>query len=244
MVSKLGTVYRYFVGQDALTLRTIIGSTYIKGNGIEIGALDKPMPLPENAKAQYVDRFDREGLIRQYPSLRKVKLTKVDIVEDGQQLKSIAEGSQDFVIANHFLEHCEDPIGTIKNMIRVLRVGGTLFLTIPDKRFTFDQFRKSTDFEHLLNDYKNGPSNSREGHFLDFVTGINRDLNSEEAIIEAQKLNAFDYSIHFHVWTVHDLAELVHQSKLKLKMDIDLELLMRNGEENILILKKVSTKLD
>jgi ubiquinone/menaquinone biosynthesis C-methylase UbiE len=40
----------------------------------------------------------------------------------------LADSSQDFVIANHLLEHLPDPIGALKEWYRVLRAGGTLFL--------------------------------------------------------------------------------------------------------------------
>lgn len=35
----------------------------------------------------------------------------------------------DFVIANHFLEHSEDPILTIKNMLRIVRPDGIIYLS-------------------------------------------------------------------------------------------------------------------
>ena len=37
-------------------------------------------------------------------------------MDDGERLATIADATQDFVIANHFLEHCQDPLGALGNM--------------------------------------------------------------------------------------------------------------------------------
>ena len=39
--------------------------------------------------------------------------------------------AEDFIIANHFLEHAQDPIRTIKRHLEVLKPGGVLFLYLP-----------------------------------------------------------------------------------------------------------------
>jgi predicted SAM-dependent methyltransferase len=48
-----------------------------------------------------------------YPELKSRKFIEPDIIDDGEKLSRIEDASQDFIIANHFLEHCEDPIGTV-----------------------------------------------------------------------------------------------------------------------------------
>ena len=41
---------------------------------------------------------------------------QVDVVDDGETLATVAGGDrQDFIVANHFLEHTENPIGTIEH---------------------------------------------------------------------------------------------------------------------------------
>lgn len=78
------------------------------------------------------------------------------------------------MIANHFLEHCENPIKAFLNMLRVLRPGGILFLAVPDKRHTFDRDRPVTPLAHLVRDYEEGPGWSRKGHFEEWVRLVHK----------------------------------------------------------------------
>ena len=64
---------------------------------------------------RYVDRMWTDELRREYPELANWDLTQVDVVDDGEKLATIADESQDFIVANHFLEHTEDPVGTIEH---------------------------------------------------------------------------------------------------------------------------------
>ena len=52
------------------------------------------------------------------------------------------------MIANHFIEHAEDLVGTPGHFVRTLHPGGILFMALPDKRFTFDQKHPETSNEH------------------------------------------------------------------------------------------------
>ena len=134
--------------------RVTIARTYLRGNGIEIGALNAPLQLPLKARARYVDRLPVEELRRHYPELAAWKLVDVDVVDDGERLEKIEDGSQSFVTANHFLEHCQNPILALENMLRVVREGGIVYLAVPDKRYTFDRDRPVTSFEHLKRDFE------------------------------------------------------------------------------------------
>jgi len=95
--------------------------------------------------------------------------TIADVLDDGESLSTIEPASQDFIVANHFLEHCENPIGTIENHLGKLRPGGILFYAVPDKRFTFDYPRDVTPLEHMISDYEHGPEGSRSEHFDDWA---------------------------------------------------------------------------
>ncbi len=90
------------------------------------------MPLPD--------------LLAHYPELIGQPLQAPDMIDDGETLSTIDSASQDFVIANHFLEHCENPIQTLRNFLRVLKDGGILYMAVPDKRFTFDVDRPVTTY--------------------------------------------------------------------------------------------------
>ena len=87
----------------------------------------------------YVDRMAEDQLRGHYPELSDFPLVKVDVIDDGEKLSTFEPGSQDFIIANHFLEHTQDPIGTMARFLEVLRPRGILFMAVPDKRYTFDK---------------------------------------------------------------------------------------------------------
>jgi SAM-dependent methyltransferase len=154
--------------------RESIANMYIRGNGIEIGALHNPVRIPKSATVKYIDIMSIPGLRKQYPDLDSRKLVDVDIVDDGEQLAKISDSTQDFVIANHFLEHCQNPIGAMSNMLRVLKEGGVLYLSIPDKRYSFDADRPVTSIEHLLKDYQEGPEWSKKQHFEEWIRYIDK----------------------------------------------------------------------
>ncbi|KAB2928375.1 MAG: class I SAM-dependent methyltransferase [Dechloromonas sp.] len=121
--------------------------------GLEIGALHAPLPLPPGAHACYVDKHCVDTL-RTLRADAATTLVIPDLLADGLRLHCIAAESQDFVIANHLLEHAQDTLGTLCNWLHVLRPGGTLFIAVPIGARCFDRGRPLTTNEHFLADYE------------------------------------------------------------------------------------------
>ncbi len=109
---------------DVLSARARVAARYLTGSGIEIGALDAPTPLPAEASVRYVDFRTREELHAQYPELDAQHFVAVDVVDDGERLERIVDASIGFLIANHMLEHCENPLGTLRNHLAKVAPGG------------------------------------------------------------------------------------------------------------------------
>jgi predicted SAM-dependent methyltransferase len=214
--------------------RDFIAKTYIRGDGIEIGALHAPLRVTKRAKVKYVDRMSVHELREQYPELSVHKLVHVDIIDDGEQLKNIGDSTQDFVIANHFLEHCQNPIGAISNMLRVVKGDGIIYLAIPDKRYTFDVDRPVTTIDHLLKDYEQGPEWSKRQHFEEWTRAVDKSQRDKEIA----RLIDINYSIHYHVWAQTELLELMTFLKSRLGFQFDLELFFKTGNEAIFVLRK------
>src|SRR4051812_24637479 len=156
--------------RDVRAARRRLARAYLAGSGLEIGALHLPLPVPRRARVSYVDRMTSDELRHEYPELASYDLVDVDVVDDGQTLATVPDGSVDFVVANHFIEHTEDPIAALANHARVLRPGGVLFLAVPDKRRTFDAARPVTPLEHVVHDHIAGPVGSRRGHYEEWAT--------------------------------------------------------------------------
>ena len=222
--------------------REMIARTYLTGLGIEIGALHNPLKLPPAATVKYVDRLPVSQLREQYPELAEQELVDVDILADGELLESIADSTQDFVIANHFVEHCQDPGGALLNMLRVLKPTGILYLALPDKRCCFDSDRPVTSLEHVLRDHSEGPEWSRRGHFEEWARLVNKTA-AEDVDTEIERLMSIDYSIHYHVWTPLGMLELI--LALRKLTAFEIELFFENdGVEVIFILRKPAVNTD
>jgi predicted SAM-dependent methyltransferase len=222
-----------------MNVRLDLSHKFIRGEGIEIGALHGPLPYAKSqAMVKYVDRMSVEDLYKHYPELKPHPLVPVDIIDNAEKLLTIADGSQDFIIANHLLEHCQDPIGTLMVFERKLKPGGILYLAIPDKRETFDKCREITTLQHLINDHEQGPCWSKRQHFEEWVSIWIKDRNSMEFKNQVDELYNMDYSIHYHVWTEREFLELILYSIQKNTPHFNIRAFQHNGEEFITVLQK------
>ena len=217
--------------------REALAAIFLSGDGIEIGALHQPLKVPEAARVRYVDRMATPELKTQYPELAALPLVDVDIIDNGETLATVADGTQAFVVANHFLEHCQNPFQTVQNIFRVLRPGGLLYMAVPDKRYSFDSARPCTTLDHLARDYAEGPQISKRAHFEEWSRLVNKRADAALVEEEVQHLMNIDYSIHFHVWGAAELAEFL--LALRDYVTLELELFLRNGPENLFVLRKV-----
>jgi predicted SAM-dependent methyltransferase len=179
--------------------RKKISHKFIRGIGVDIGALHKPFPSSGTCEIIKVDLCSREKLLRFYPELPPDTVTSPNIIADGENLNTFRDDSLDFIIASHVVEHLRNPIGAITSWTRTLRGGGYLILIIPHKNFTFDRDRPVTPISHLINDAEH-PSKERDfNHYVEFIEVVHK-KTGKDIEIEAQKLLESRYSIHMHVF--------------------------------------------
>ena len=216
--------------------RRRLAKRYLHGSGLEIGALHSPLPLPSGATARYVDRMDRAGLRAHYPELSGEALVEVDIIDNGETLDTQPDSSASFIIANHFIEHTQDPLGTLSNHLRVLRPGGILYLAVPDRRHTFDVDRPPTPLEHIIRDHREGPVWSRTMHQEEWARLVDK-VPAAEVPARVRVLEQSDYSIHYHVWTPSEFTELLEHARRE-RLPFQIEELQGNGSEFIAVLRR------
>jgi hypothetical protein len=230
-----------------LDARREFAERFLAGEGLEIGALHLPLQTPARAHVRYVDRMSVEDLRAEYAELAEWDLTPVDVIDDGELLSTIPEASQDFIVANHFLEHCEDPIRTIETHLGKLRPGGVLFYAVPDKRYTFDSRRPLTPLDHMVADHEQGPERSRAGHYDEWTrlvidgeapAGTEGAAFEEWAARRARELEEDAYSIHMHVWTQAEFLRLILHCRDRLEDAFDIEAAARQAIEFIVVLRK------
>jgi SAM-dependent methyltransferase len=219
-------------------VRKNLSYRFLKGRGIEIGALHAPLPVSSNTQVRYVDCLPIESLVKRYPELDGSKFIRIDIIDDGEFLSQIPDNSEDFIIGNHFIEHCENPLGTLRNHLKKIKPGGFLYYSIPDKDLTFDNVRPLTEFDHLVSDDLNGPSVSRKDHFFEWVYLLEGERDEERVEARAKVLMDTHFSIHFHVWDKETIFQCLFKSYEYLNRTFRVLHFEQYGIEVIIILQK------
>lgn len=222
------------------TAREGLAAKFLSGSGIEIGALQRRLRVPETCRVRYVDRMRVDDLLRHYPELQEYPLQAPDLIDNGEELQKIAGNSQDFVIANHFFEHSENPIRTLMNLLRVIRPGGVLFMAVPDKNYTFDFARPLTNYEALKQTFMTGIRADRESLFRDWAAYVQ---NTPADTVEARgaELLKDGYSIHFNVWTVDSLLEFLLRARAEFGIPFEIVSWLCCDNEAIALLERKPT---
>lgn len=217
-------------------MRQKLSYEYIRGSGIEIGGLHFPLEVLLGVKVTYVDLMSYDDLKNKFP---EVAVKNLDIVVDnGEKLEKFENDSQDFLIANHVFEHCENPIATFKNWLRVVKSGGIIYAAIPDKNQCFDRKRETTPFWHVMKDWTEGPDWSLEEHYRDWYVNSELEGKLSGIDLENQIQSAVQarQNIHFHVWDFQSLDFLFMEFKSRFKLTkVNLH---KNGSEIIVIVQK------
>ena len=143
--------------------------------GLEIGA---SIHNPFGLKTLNVDFSDDYTTVFKQEEFRLFKAFQpVHIVACGDNLP-FKDNSVDFVISSHVIEHFYDPVKTIKEWLRVSRVGGYVFMIVPHKERTFDKDRPRTSIAEIIERHKD---------------------------LSPPKIN---HQHHYSVWKTEDLVEI------------------------------------
>lgn len=205
--------------------RSALAERHIRGSGIEIGALHSPLLVPAGVTVRYVDRVSRAQSIQAFPELNPDHIVEPDYVTDGFSLTAIEDASQDFVIANHVLEHTPNTLGAIVAWHRVLRPGGVVFAAVPIVDRTFDRGRSVTPPRHIWEDWQVMAESAQVTgrdlpHYREWVAISLRAISRHNGTplpewdsteidrIACEKMNASE-EIHFHTFTYASFRELL-----------------------------------
>ena len=241
----------------SLSARKKMALRYLRGAGIEIGALQHPLELAPGVIVRYLDTVSREENIRRYPHLDPSRIVVTDLMDDGFAPTSLPPASQEFIIANHLLEHAPNPLQVLLNWNRLLKRGGILFLTLPDGSRNFDRGRRITPLEHLVEDFelvKSGDleqfaRNNRE-HYREFVEisipNLNRMRGRRPMTPERQReyleelVAQQSTDPHFHVFNRESMIVLCRHLTAVLAPELALKETVRSrfGREQLLIFEK------
>jgi SAM-dependent methyltransferase len=147
-----------------------------------------------------------EGTITegQHYSYEKGKENGYQFICDGNDLHAVKDCSYDFVLSSHSLEHFANPLKAVKEWLRVLRQGGTLVLVLPDKRFTFDNRRPVTAFEHIRQDYETDMQEDDLTHLEEILDlhdySLSPEIKDREFYYQRSLKNFENRCLHHHVF--------------------------------------------
>lgn len=200
-----------------------LAKKYIRWSWIEIWAGWNPLSVSKWVKVKYVDYLPNKTLQEINQVFKIYKTVHIDYVCDANDLTSLWANSQDFIIANHVFEHLKNPLKSLQSRYFILKNNWIVFLTVSDKRKTFDKHREITSLDHIVDDYNN-PSDKKDfDHFLQFAPISleekfkKNNFTYDEIEKEAGKLLKINYSIHYHVFLeniVRDIIEYWDKHKI------------------------------
>ncbi|MCH7998110.1 MAG: methyltransferase domain-containing protein [Chloroflexi bacterium] len=202
------------------------------------------------SNVRYVDSLTVAEIEERFPELSGHSIVPTDVICDvvSDGLHPFSDGSLDFIIACHLLEHLPNPLGFLKECHRVLRNSGILYLAVPDKNYTFDRDRQRTSLAHLIEDLEGHTLTVDESHLVDFLVHAAKQAIPE---VPRQRKQLFqrhlDRSIHVHVWTWEDVAELLRFMLTGMGVKWELcEVYLPKGvkDESIFVLRKTNLRAE
>ena len=151
----------------------------LKGvQGIEIGALCRPIVRKAEGDVIYVDHADTATLKRKYKHAVDVdinSIVEVDAVWGENSLYDAVGGRLvDYVIASHVIEHVPDLITWLCELASILKLTGEVRLIIPDKRYTFDYMRQPTRLADVMFSYLKQARVPQAHSILDFALNASK----------------------------------------------------------------------
>jgi rhamnosyltransferase len=234
-------------------------------SGLEIGPLDKPLVTKKDGLIKYLDYMSKEQLIARHASAVDPD-NMVDIDYINSPTNTLSEAIQekfDYIVACDVIEFIPNMIAWLNEVNKILKDGGYLYLTIPDKRYTFDIVRPATSLSHFLNDYQQNVKTADFDHVFEQIY-LKRNITTADAWNNrvADKIDVKRFSaeeayqrtlyemepgkypdVHCHVFVSRDFLDIINML-IEMKL-IDytvhkFEDVSKPYNEFILVLKKPS----
>jgi SAM-dependent methyltransferase len=160
----------------------------------------------------------KEGRTFQYHNLKPVGL---NFIQEATCLPGIANGSYDFILSSHSLEHIANPVRALKEWIRITKPGGAFVIVLPHFKYTFDRRRQVTQVSHMLEDYERGTDEDDETHLPDILQFHDLALHPEPISREQLRVGILDNlrtrCAHHHVFDERNSSELLEKCGLWIK---------------------------
>ncbi len=230
-----------FASSEGRTPRQAVAERFLSGAGIEVDVTDAPPPLLPSVSVKVVDCTSEDMRRARAPVPAEIRLLDTEGGERGEAWTALPDHSLDFIVANRFLVHCEDPLRTLDGFLRVLKEDGIIYLAVPDKRGNEDRDRVSTTLEHIVADHVQGAAVSRNFHHEEWVrlvepsAGIQYD-SPEKVRARVNQLVQANPRIRYHNWAPADFEPVLQYCAQNLPVKI--ELFVSLADEMVAVLRK------
>ncbi len=149
-------------------------------------------------------------------------------ISEASDLNEVSSGKYDFLLASHCLEHCANPLKTVKEWLRVIKPGGYILLILPDKHYTFDHKRPVTTFKHLSDDFDKDIDESDLTHLEEILSlhDLTRDAPAGdfENFKERSLKNLENRCLHHHIFDIPLLSQIFKHFNIRIKLTKSLNL--------------------
>jgi SAM-dependent methyltransferase len=141
-------------------------------------------------------------------------------LRDGSKLEHLPDGGYDALLSSHVLEHIANPLGALREWIRVLRPGGTFLIVLPHKEGCADHRRPTTTLEHMIEDERDGTGEDDLTHADEVIElhDIARDPPARDP--ETLRARVMDNprvrAMHHHVFTLPSALRLLDHAGLEI----------------------------
>jgi SAM-dependent methyltransferase len=141
-------------------------------------------------------------------------------IGEAGDLGTIGDGSYDFVLSSHCLEHLANPLCALGEWKRVLRPDGLLVLIVPHKDGTFDHRRPTTTLAHLVADRDQGTDEGDLTHLDEILRlhDLKRDpgAGDRHTFEERSRGNREHRCLHHHVFDMRLAVDVVDHLGLRI----------------------------
>lgn len=182
-------------------------------------AADGLMPIYRDAGAvdnvNFSDRTIWEGRIAAGETFRfnPKRPPGWQFIEEASRLSAIADGTYEALVSSHTLEHTANPLGALREWMRVLDDRGALVLILPHRDGTFDHRRPVTTLAHLVADEQNRVGEDDQTHLAEVLElhDLSRDAGAgDRAAFEARcARNVENRGLHHHVFDTRLVVEML-----------------------------------
>lgn len=210
---------RYDENLSIWDMHELVGS-FLKGKGIEFGAASNPFPCSIDCEVEYADNFDHSLSDSPYFKNAHYKNDNKEYVKckfqtSMEEMVGINDGSLDFLIACHVIEHVKNPLLAIEIAWNKLKTGGKLVLLVPHRDLTFDKARDLTILDHFILDYERPLRDRDFFHFVEFYEKAFVSANPyQKALLEFHNPLS---NIHYHTWNESTFLEMANYFSKNIK---------------------------